>query len=127
MTAAGVRDVLLRLFGEHGEPAFVRSDNGPARDELGRVEFIAKALTRALAGRGVACRHIEPGSPWQNGLCERFNGSLRDECLNLETFSGVEQAAAVCRLYLGHYNQERPRSSLGYLTPPRSSRRGTSE
>jgi putative transposase len=109
MTAAGVRDVLLRLFEEHGEPQFVRSDNGP--------EFIAKALTRALAERGVQCRHIEPGSPWQNGLCERFNGSLRDECLNLETFSGREQARAVCRLYLEHYNRERPHSSLGYLTP----------
>lgn len=109
MTAAGVRDVLLRLFEEHGEPAFVRSDNGP--------EFIAKALTRALAERGVQCRHIEPGSPWQNGLCERFNGSLRDECLNLETFSSREQARAVCRLYLEHYNRERPHSSLGYLTP----------
>src|SRR6185369_14310083 len=80
-------------------------------------EFIAKALTKALAERRVECRHIDPGSPWQNGLNERFNGSLRDECLNLETFAHPDQARAVCRLYMRHYNQERPHSALGYLTP----------
>src|SRR5205085_11865996 len=75
----------------------------------------------------VGCRHIDPGSPsrgsrrlplpWQNGLNERFNGSLRDECLNLETFAHRDQARAVCRLFMRHYNHERPHSSLGYLTP----------
>ena len=109
MPASGVCRVLLRLFAGHGTPAFVRSDNGP--------EFIAKALTRTLAERRVECRHIDPGSPWQNGLNERFNGSLRDECLNLETFAHPDQARAVCRLYMRHYNQDRPHSALGYLTP----------
>jgi putative transposase len=109
MPASGVCRVLLRLFGEHGTPAFVRSDNGP--------EFIAKALVKVLAEKAVACRHIDPGSPWQNGFNERFNGSLRDECLNLETFAHVDQARAVCRLYLRHYNHERPHSALDYLTP----------
>jgi putative transposase len=109
MPSGVVCRVLLRLFAGHGAPQFVRSDNGP--------EFIAKALVKMLAGRGVACRHIDPGSPWQNGLNERFNGSLRDECLNLETFAHPDQARAVCRLYLRHYNQERPHSALGYLTP----------
>ena len=110
MPAAHVCRVLLRLFEQEGvTPAFVRSDNGP--------EFIARALTGTLAGRGVACRHIDPGSPWQNGVNERFNGSLRDECLNLETFAHADQARAVCRLYRRHYNQERPHSALGYLTP----------
>ena len=67
---------------------------------------------------GIAlCRHVDPGSPWQNGVNERFNGSLRDECLNLETFAHVDQARAVCRLYARHYNQERPHSALGYQTP----------
>ena len=109
MPASAVCRVLLRLFAGHGAPRFVRSDNGP--------EFIAKALVKALAEKGVECRHIDPGSPWQNGLNERFNGSLRDECLNLETFAHPDQARAVCRLYRRHYNQERPHSALGYLTP----------
>ncbi len=65
----------------------------------------------------MAARHIEPGSPWQNGLDERFNGSLRDECLNMETFHGRDQARALIKLYGRHYNQERPHSSLGYATP----------
>jgi putative transposase len=109
MPAGSVCRVLLRLFADHGTPAFVRSDNGP--------EFIAKALVKMLSERGVACRHIDPGSPWQNGLNERFNGSLRDECLNLETFAHRDQARAVCRLYKRHYNEQRPHSALGYLTP----------
>jgi putative transposase len=109
MPASAVCRVLLRLFGEHGTPQFVRSDNGP--------EFIAKALAKVLAEKRVTCRHIDPGSPWQNGFNERFNGSLRDECLNLETFAHVDQARAVCRLYRRQYNEQRPHSALGYLTP----------
>ena len=109
MPASSLCRVLLRLFAKHGTPSFVRSDNGP--------EFIAKALVRTLSENGVACRHIDPGSPWQNGLNERFNGTLRDECLNLETFAHCDQARAVCRLFMRHYNHERPHSALGYLTP----------
>jgi putative transposase len=109
MPASSLCRVLLRLFAKHGTPSFVRSDNGP--------EFIAKALVRTLSENGVACRHIDPGSPWQNGFNERFNGSLRDECLNLETFAHRDQARAVCRLFMRHYNHERPHSALGYLTP----------
>jgi len=109
MPARSVCRVLLRLFAQFGTPSFVRSDNGP--------EFIAAALVRALAEKGVACRHIDPGSPWQNGLNERFNGTLRDECLNLETFAHRDQARAVCRLFARHYNDDRPHSALGYLTP----------
>lgn len=111
MPASSVCRVLLRLFAEHGTPQFIRSDNGP--------EFIAAALVRMLAERGVTCRHIDPGSPWQNGFNERFNGSLRDECLNLETFAHRDQARAVCRLFMRHYNEQRPHSSLGYRTPAR--------
>ena len=109
MPASFVCSTLLKLFEQHGRPQYVRSDNGP--------EFIAKALMKMLAGQQVQVRHIEPGSPWQNGLNERFNGSLRDECLNAETFEHPDQARAVCRLYGRHYNRERPPSSLGYLTP----------
>ena len=109
MTSAYVGRTLLRLFAEHGAPRYVRSDNGP--------EFIARALVRMLQIQGVECRHIEPGSPWQNGLDERFNGSYRDECANLETFHNRDHARALSQLYKRHYNQERPHSSLGYRTP----------
>lgn len=110
MNARFVAGTLRRLFKEKGVvPKFVRSDNGP--------EFIAKALMRMLAGSGVEARHIEPGSPWQNGLNERFNGSLRDECLDLETFHNRDHGRALVKLYGRHYTERRPHSSLGYLTP----------
>ena len=118
MPASFVMRTLLKLFAQRGrKPQYVRSDNGPACDELSRVEFIAKALRKMLAEQGVEVTHIEPGSPWQNGRNERFNGSLREECLNLETFEHRDQARAVCHLYARHYNQERPHSALGYRTP----------
>lgn len=109
LPASAVCRTLLRLFREHGRPQFLRSDNGP--------EFVARALVKMLGERGVTCRHIDPGSPWQNGRNERFNGSFRDECLNLETFAHRDQARAVSGLYVRHYNQERPHSALGYRTP----------
>jgi putative transposase len=109
MTARYVADTLLRLFAERGAPRFVRSDNGP--------EFVAHHLMRVLAGSGVEARHIEPGSPWQNGRNERFNGTLRDECLNLETFHNRDHARALIKLFARSYNERRPHSSLGYLTP----------
>ena len=109
MGGSFVARTLLGLFGEHGTPAYVRSDNGP--------EFIAKCLMRTLEIEGVECRHIEPGSPWQNGLNERFNGSYRDECANLETFHNRDHARALSKMYQRDYNGRRPHSSLGYLTP----------
>ena len=115
MGAREVCGVLLRLMHERGVPAFVRSDNGP--------EFIARSLLRMLAVKGAECRHIDPGSPWQNGKNERFNGIFRDECSNMETFHHRDHARAVCRLFVRHYNQERPHSSLGWRTPAEFSRR----
>lgn len=109
MNAKFVAGTLTRLFERRGTPSFIRSDNGP--------EFIAKFLMRVFAIHGVAARHIEPGSPWQNGLNERFNGSLRDECLNLETFHNRDHARALIRLYARQYNERRPHSSLEYQTP----------
>jgi putative transposase len=109
MNARFVARTLLKLFAERGVPAFIRSDNGP--------EFIAQFLMRVLAIHGVSARHIEPGSPWQNGLNERFNGTLRDECLNLETFHNRDHARALVKLFGREYNERRPHSSLGYRTP----------
>jgi len=109
MNARFVADTLMGLIAEHGAPRFVRSDNGP--------EFIAKHLMRALAIHGAEARHIDPGSPWQNGLNERFNGTLRNECLNMETFASRDHARMICKVYGREYNTLRPHSSLGYMTP----------
>jgi putative transposase len=109
MNAKFVAMTLLKLFRAHGVPQFIRSDNGP--------EFIARFLMRVMAIHGVSARHIDPGSPWQNGHLERFNGTLRDECLNLETFHNRDHARALVKLFGRAYNERRPHSSLGYLTP----------
>ena len=119
MNARHVACTLLRLFAEHGAPAFVRSDNGP--------EFVAKHLMRVLAGSGVEARHIDPGSPWQDGRNGRFDGTLRDECLNLETFHNRDHARALIKLFARGYNERRPHSSLGYLTPTEFSDRWATE
>jgi putative transposase len=104
INAKFVARTLLKLFALHGTPTFIRSDNGP--------EFIAKFLMRIMQIHGVAARHIDPGSPWQNGKNERFNGTLREECLNLETFHHRDHARAIVKLFARHYNEHRPHSSL---------------
>jgi putative transposase len=109
MLAERVIEVLKRLVEEHGAPAYIRSDNGP--------EFIALALRLWLAGQEVQTLYIDPGSPWQNGREERFNGSVRDECLNMELFASVSEARLKLEEYRRQYNHERPHSSRGYLTP----------
>jgi putative transposase len=101
--------VLARLFALHGAPAYLRSDNGP--------EFVAKALRMWLAQHLTATWYIDPGCPWQNAFGESFNGSLRDECLQMQLFQGVAEARVVLETYRRHYNDERPHSSLGYRTP----------
>lgn len=101
--------VLAQLMRQHGTPAYLRSDNGP--------EFVAQAVQRWLHTHQVQTAYIEPGSPWQNAYGESFNGRLRDECLNLEWFRTVVEAQVVIEMWRRHYNEERPHSSLGYLTP----------
>jgi putative transposase len=109
LPATRVIEVLARTFEQHGAPAYLRSDNGP--------EFIAKALRRWLAERGVATHYIEPGSPWQNAYGESFNGTFRGDCLNMEVFHSLAEAQVLIELWRAEYNQERPHMSLGYLTP----------
>ena len=104
------RDVLRMLAGlMHGIPKHVRSDNGP--------EFAAKAVRKWLSRLGVETLFIEPGSPWENGYTESFNGKLRDELLNGEIFTTLEEAGVLTEVWHREYNQVRPHSSLGY-TPP---------
>ena len=93
----------------HGIPQYIRSDNGP--------EFIAKELRNWLQGVGVKTAYIEPGSPWENGYCESFNGTFRDELLDGEIFYSLKEAQIVVGQWVKHYNQTRPHSSLGYRPP----------
>lgn len=104
-----VLETLADLFLIHGPPAFIRSDNSP--------EFIAIELRKWLSDVGVKTLYIEPGSPWENGYCESFNGKLRDELLNGEIFYTLNEAKVVLENWRKEYNQIRPHSSLGYKPP----------
>lgn len=101
--------VLAPLFARHGQPAFMRSDNGS--------EFIAHALCAWLYAQHIDTHHIDPASPWQNPYGESFNGHFRDECLNLEDFLTVLEAQVVTERWRIDYNTQRPHSSLGDQTP----------
>jgi transposase InsO family protein len=92
-----------------GVPENVRSDNGP--------EFVAKEVRQWLAKLGTGTLYIEPGSPWENGYCESFNGKLRDECLNGEIFYSLKEAQIVIERWRVLYNTLRPHSALGYRPP----------
>jgi transposase InsO family protein len=92
-----------------GVPTYIRSDNGP--------EMVAGVLREWLTGLGTRNLYIEPGSPWENGFCESFNGKLRDECLNGEIFYSLREAQVVIEKWRIHYNTKRPHSALGYRPP----------
>ncbi len=108
-SAERVIGVLTALVGQHGPPANLRSDNG--------AEFVALAVQTWLAQCGVQTLYIEKGKPWQNGKEERFNGTVRDECLNLHVFTSLAEACVRLSAFRQHYNTERPHSQLGYLAP----------
>ena len=95
-----------------GTPQYIRSDNGPPGPEM-----VAKVLRQWLAGLGTKSLYIEPGSPWENGYCESFNGKLRDECLNGEIFYSLKEAQIIIESWRNHYNTKRPHSALGYRPP----------
>ena len=104
-----VIETLDELMSERGAPRYTRSDNGP--------EFIARELTDWLKDKGVRPMFIEPGSPWENGFIESFNGKLRDECLEEEIFWTRHEAQVIVDWYRQVYNHHRPHSSLQYQTP----------
>jgi putative transposase len=104
-----VIEVLARLVSIHGAPRYLRSDNGP--------EFVATAILRWLLDEGIETAHIAPGKPWQNGLNESFNDKFRNECLSLEWFRNRAEASVIIEAWRRHYNDVRPHSSLGDLTP----------
>ena len=80
-------------------------------------EFVARALLEWIADQRIETALIDPGKPWQNGVGESFNGKFRDECLSMEWFRSRTEAKAVVEAWRRHYNEGRPHSSLGYLTP----------
>ncbi len=108
----GSEDVLERLaelFVQRGTPEFIRSDNG--------AEFTAIAVREWLARLGVKTLYIAPGSPWENGYVESFNGKLRDELLDREIFYTLQEAQVLIERWRQHYNRFRPHSALGYRPP----------
>ena len=104
-----VLHLLADLFVERGPPDHIRSDNGS--------EFTANAVRTWLGRIGVKTLFIEPGSPWENGFNESFNGKLRDELLNGEIFYTLKEAQVLIERWRHHYNTIRPHSSLGYRPP----------
>jgi len=109
ITAQDVLEELFDLIVEKGPPDYIRSDNGP--------EFTAKAVREWLSKIGVQTLFIEPGSPWENGYIESFNGKFRDELLNGEIFTTLLEARALIENWRREYNHIRPHSSLGYRPP----------
>ncbi len=101
--------VFADLIIRHGTPEHIRSDNGP--------EMVAKNLRGWLHRIGTQTAYITPGSPWENGYCESFNGKLRDELLNGEIFYTLKEAQVIIEHWRNHYNTRRPHSALGYRPP----------
>jgi transposase InsO family protein len=104
-----VLDCLAGLFARHGPPEHLRSDNGP--------EFTANVVRRWLRRVGVRTLFIEPGSPWENGYCESFNGKLKDELIDREIFCSLREAEVLVEQWRREYNTVRPHSALGYRPP----------
>ena len=109
MNANDVLETLYELLLRKGKPEYIRSDNGP--------EFIATALQHWLMKVGIKPIQIYPGSPWENGFNERFNGTLRREVLNVEWFHSIKQAQVAINIWLKQYNQIRPHHALN-MRPP---------
>jgi putative transposase len=109
LTSIDVVRVLEQLVELHGIPSAIKSDNGS--------EFVAKKVQDWLKKHGIGAKFIEPGSPWQNGHNESFNGVFRDGCLNRWLFESLREAREAAEHWLQEYNQERPHGSLGGLPP----------
>lgn len=106
---ARVTRVLDRLMASHGKPLSLLMDNGP--------EFTGRPLDEWAYHHGVKLQFIEPGKPMQNGYVESFNGKFRDECLNQHWFLDLADARRTVEAWREDYNNVRPHSALGYLTP----------
>lgn len=109
LTSEDVLERLSDLFVRRGVPEHIRSDNGS--------EFTALKVREWMARVDVKTLYIEPGSPWENGYIESFNGKLRDELLDREIFDTLLEAKVLIARWQVEYNTVRPHSSLGYQPP----------
>ena len=109
LNSTEVIDALTDLFSLRGVPDYIRSDNGP--------EVIAEAVRTWIKAVGARTVYIEPGSPWENGYCESFNGRMRDELLHGEVFYSLPEAQIIIERWRNHHNTKRPHSALGYRPP----------
>jgi len=109
LNSQAVIDALFELFVFRGIPEHIRSDNDS--------EFTARAVRRWLGRLGVKTLFIEPGSPWENGFIESFNGKMRDELLNRELFTTLTEAKVLITQWRKEYKQVRPHSARGYKPP----------
>jgi transposase InsO family protein len=109
LTSDNVLETLTDLFTRFGSPAYIRSDNGP--------ELTSKVVRSWLRELGVKTLFIEPGSPWENGYNESFNGTLGEEVLKREIFFTLTEAKVLIEQWRREYNTIRPHSSLGYRPP----------
>ena len=100
---------MFSLFIFRGIPEYIRSDNGP--------EFVSKSIRRWLLISGVRTIYVKPGSPWENGYIESFNGKLRDVLLDREIFDTVFEAKVLAERWKREYNMVRSHSSLDYCPP----------
>ena len=107
--SSDVIETLAGLMTTRGVPEHIRSDNGP--------EFTARAVREWLGGVGARTLYFAPGSPWENGYVESFNGKLRDELLDREVFHTLLEVQVLTERYRQTYNRIRPHSSLGYQPP----------
>lgn len=107
--AHDVIDTLAELFCRHDVPAYIRSDNGP--------EFTAGVVRDWLESVGAKTLFIEPGSPWENGYIESYNGKMRDEFLNSEIFDTLFEAQVLTDDWREEYNMRRPHIALSYRPP----------
>lgn len=117
--AVDVITVLEAAIARYGAPEHIRSDNGP--------EFIAYAIQDWLQKAAIKTIYITPGSPWENGHIESFHDKLRDECLNREIFGTLREARVILESWRVEYNDLRPHSSLGYLSPSEYKQRNQSD
>lgn len=109
MTGEIVGRVLDRVLDTPAVPRSITVDHG--------TEFQSRALEDWAYRRGVQLDFIRPGKPVENAFIESFNGRLRDECLNVHQFASLAEAQAIIEVWRVDYNQHRPHSSLGHLTP----------
>ena len=109
ITSSEVLEFLAELFCSRELPEYIRSDNGS--------EFTAKKVRKFISNLGTYHAFIEPGSPWENGYIESFNGKMRDELLNCEIFDTMTEAKVLIERWRAYYNTVRPHSSLEYMPP----------